>query len=143
MNDDEFARAFLSGSLPPSQFHHRDHLRLAWSLSRELGGESAGQVITAAIRGFASRHGQAEKYNDTMTRFWVRLVDHLIQTHPDIVDFPAFLAAFPSVLDKDLPFRHWTRETMFGADARSRWVEPDVLALPARASGIIPAAEGW
>jgi hypothetical protein len=28
MTDDEFVRAVLDGSLPPSQFHHRDHLRL-------------------------------------------------------------------------------------------------------------------
>jgi hypothetical protein len=28
--DDEFLRAFFSLSLPNSEFHHRDHLRLAW-----------------------------------------------------------------------------------------------------------------
>ena len=131
-SDDEFVRDFLSGALPPSQFHHRDHLRLTWTLTRRLGGDEAGRVIAEGIRRFATRHGQEAKYHETMTRFWARLVNHLIQTHPDITDFSTFLAAFPLLLDKDLPFRHWSRETMFSAEARVRWVEPDLLALPAR-----------
>lgn len=131
MTDDEFAQAFLSGALPPSQFHHRDHLRLAWSLSRSLGGDEASRVIADGIRRFATHHGQARKYHETMTAFWVRLVSHLTQAHPDSTDFPTFLAAFPHLLDKDLPYRHWRRETMLGEEARARWVEPDLLTLPA------------
>ncbi len=42
-----------------------------------------------------------------------------------------FLAAFPMLLAKDLPYRHWRRETMLGSDARAQWVEPDLQALPA------------
>lgn len=131
LSDEEFVQAFLSGDLPASRFHHRDHLRLTWLLTRRLGSEEAGCVITGGIRGFAARHGQAEKYHETLTRFWVRVVDHCALARPDLADFDAFLAAFPLLLDKDLPYRHWNRETMLGADARARWVEPDLLALPA------------
>ena len=42
-----------------------------------------------------------------------------------------FLAAFPMLLAKDLPYRHWRRETMLSPDARAQWVEPDLQALPA------------
>jgi CDP-diacylglycerol--glycerol-3-phosphate 3-phosphatidyltransferase len=131
MSDEEFVRAFLSGELPPSQFHHRDHLRLTWTLTRTQGGVDASRIVTTGIRDFATRHGQAAKYHETMTRFWAHVVDHCARTRPDIADFNAFLATFPLLLDKDLPYRHWRRETMLGADARARWVEPDLLALPA------------
>ncbi|HEU4782625.1 MAG TPA: hypothetical protein VFS83_04725 [Ktedonobacterales bacterium] len=130
MTDDEFVTAFLSGSLPPTQFHHRDHLRLTWALVRLTGVEAAMNRITSGIRYFAAQHGQAEKYHETMTRFWVLLVGHMVAARPDITTFDEFLAAFPMLLDKDLPYRHWRRETMFSPDARARWVEPDILALP-------------
>lgn len=131
MNDEDFAQAFLSGALPNEQFHHRDHLRLAWFLIRRLGREDATQTITAGIQRFAAHHGHAEKYHETLTQSWIRIVAHMLEARPDITEFTTFLAAFPQLLDKDLPYHHWRRETMASAAARAQWVEPDLLALPA------------
>jgi hypothetical protein len=131
MNDDDFVHAFLNGSMPVAQFHHRDHLRLAWCLTRHLGPVAATRTITAGIREFATQHGQADKYHETLTRFWIRIVGHLMEARPDITEFAGFLATFPQLLDKDLPYRHWRRETMGSTIARAHWVEPDLLALPA------------
>jgi hypothetical protein len=46
------------------------------------------------------------------------------------VDFDEFLAAFPLLLDKNTPLRHWSREAMFGPEARAAWRDPDLVALP-------------
>ncbi|HEY7781408.1 MAG TPA: hypothetical protein VIC85_14465 [Ktedonobacterales bacterium] len=129
--DDDFAHAFLSGALPPARFHHRDHLRLAWCLTRRHGVDDATTIITAGIRDFATQHGQAAKYHETLTRFWVRIVNHLARTRPDLTTFDAYLAAFPQLLDEDLPYRHWHRATMDSPAARAEWVEPDLLEMPA------------
>ena len=131
MNDDDFLSAFAAGSLPPGQFHHRDHLRLAWLLIRRHGADVAGATIASGIRSFAARHGQSDKYHETMTQFWVRIVGHMVQARPDISDFDTFVATFPIVLDTRLPYRHWQRETMGSTAARSHWVDPDLLSLPA------------
>lgn len=131
MTDDDFVSAFLHGSLPPQQFHHRDHLRLTWCLVRRDGEKAATSEIATGIREFATRHGQAGKYHETLTRFWIRIVGHMVAARPEIADFETFLAAFPQLLDKNLPYRHWRRETMWDAAARQAWVAPDLLALPA------------
>jgi CDP-diacylglycerol--glycerol-3-phosphate 3-phosphatidyltransferase len=131
LTDNDFVTAFLAGTLPPTQFHHREHLRLAWYLIRRSGGEEATRIVADGIRRFATRHGQADKYHETLTLFWVRIVRHLIDRQPDIVAFEEFLAAFPQLLDKALPSQHWSHETMQGQAARAHWVEPDLLALPA------------
>jgi hypothetical protein len=131
MNDVDFAHAFLNGTLPPEQFHHRDHLRLAWVLVRQLGVETAAPAIASGIRRFAAQHGQAGKYHETLTQFWVRIVGHMVEVRPDIAELETFLETFPMLLDKGLPYRHWRPETMGSATARARWVEPDLLALPA------------
>lgn len=130
MTDDDFVRAFLDGSLPPTQFHHRDHLRLSWALIRRLGVTAAASTITAGIQRFAAQHGQSRKYHETLTHFWIHLVGHMVEARPDIGDFTTFLDAFPQLLDKSLPYRHWRRETMDSPAARARWVAPDLMALP-------------
>src|SRR2546422_685581 len=72
--DEAFVAAFHAHQLSNEGFHHRDHLRLAWVQIRRLGLEQAAEVVTNGIRRFASHHGSAERYNDTMTRFWLRVV---------------------------------------------------------------------
>ena len=64
-----------------------------------------------------------------MTHFWVRLVVHVRERRPDLADLEAAIGELPFLLDKDLPFRHWTRGTMLSAGARQGWLEPDVLPL--------------
>lgn len=130
MTDDAFLQAFMDCTLPNERFHHRDHLRLAWLLVRRLGVAQGGIVIGQGIRRFAASHGHAPRYHETMTQFWVRIVGHMVQARPDIEDFDTFLGAFPQLLDKSLPFRHWSRETMGSAAARAGWVDPDLLGLP-------------
>lgn len=128
MNDLDFLRAFETCTL--GEFHHRDHLRLTWLLVSRDRREGAKATIEAGIRRFARTHGQEEKYHQTMTEFWVDVIDHHISLHPETCNFEEFLAESPQLLDKSLPFRHWARETLMSDLARSRWVPPDLRPLP-------------
>src|SRR5215472_16010271 len=112
LTDEDFVTAFLSGRLPPTGFHHRDHLRLAWCLIRRSGIQAASVTISDGIRRFATHHGQSDKYHEILTQFWVRIVSHLIDTRPDLAAYERFLETFPYLLDTSLPYRHWSRETM-------------------------------
>jgi hypothetical protein len=128
-SDDEFLRAFFSGRLPNSEFHHRDHLRLAWLAVRRHGAGAAEEIVAGGIQKFAEQHSHGPLYHDTMTRFWVRLVAHAVSDRPEIADFDEFLVAYPLLLDKNTPLRHWSREALFGPQARAAWREPDLVAL--------------
>ena len=130
LSDDEFLHAFFSAELTSSDFHHRDHLRLAWLTVRRYGLEKAEAKVAKGIQRFAAVHDHAARYHDTMTRFWVRLVAHAVANRPEIEDFDAFLAAHRMLLDPTLPFRHWRREAMFTPEARAQWQEPDLVPLP-------------
>src|SRR5713226_9575935 len=101
--DEQFLAAFEAGQIANQGFHHRDHLRLAWIQVRRLGLERASESVAAAIRQFAAHHGNADRYHDTMTRFWVRVVGMGISRHPTL-PFDDLLAAEPHLLDKNLPF---------------------------------------
>jgi hypothetical protein len=97
---------------------------------RRHGGDVAEEMVATGIRRFAQHHSHGPLYHDTMTRFWVRLVAHAVSDRPEVVDFEEFLAAYPLLLDKNTPLRHWSRETMFGTEARAEWRDPDLVALP-------------
>jgi hypothetical protein len=129
MTDDEFLHAFFSLTLPHSAFRHRDHLRLAW-LAVRRHGEEAEPVVAGGIRRFAEAHGHGDRYHETLTGFWVRIVAHVVQHRPEIDDFDQFLAGHPLLLDPHLPLRHWSREALFAPAARSAWRGPDLVPLP-------------
>ncbi len=128
--DDHFLAAFTAGEIANQDFHHRDHLRLAWIQIRRLGLARALEAVTAAIRQFAAGHGHGDRYHETMTRFWLLVVAMGISRHPTLA-FDELLAAEPHLLDKNLPYRHWSRERMGSEDARQRWLEPDLRLMPA------------
>jgi len=128
--DEAFVAAFQAGQIANQSFHHRDHLRLAWVQIRRLGLERASEVVTTGIRRFAAHHGSAERYNDTMTRFWLRLVGLGISRNPELT-FEQLLAREPHLLDKSLPFKHWSRHRLTGPEAKQGWVDPDLIQLPA------------
>ncbi|HVH64405.1 MAG TPA: hypothetical protein VM674_00085 [Candidatus Acidoferrum sp.] len=130
LTDDEFLRAFRTGEIANHAFHHRDHLRLAYLQIARLGLASASDEVTSGIRRFAEHHGRGDRYNDTMTRFWLRVVDLAMRRHPGLA-FDGLLEAEPHLLDKALPFKHWSPESLMAVEARAAWREPDLGPIPA------------
>ena len=111
-------------------FGHREHLELTWSYLRSYPFARAASAAAAAIRHVAGLHGAPDRYHDTMTRAWVRLVAvHMQQA--DAACFDDFLAKNPGLLDRDLLAGHYSRVLLNSASARARFAEPDLRVLPA------------
>ena len=102
VDDVSFIEAFESGALPNSGFHHRDHVRLTWLYLRRDGPDLGAEHVLDGIRRFASAHGAAHLFHVTLTRFWIRLVQHLIEAFPSVDRFEDLLAVFPLVADKTI-----------------------------------------
>src|ERR1700691_3174329 len=76
MTDEEFVRAFESCELSPDLFHHRDHIRLARVYVALDGAAKATERFRSSLRRFAAHIGKSEKYHETITVAWMRLVVH-------------------------------------------------------------------
>ena len=118
----------------PDPFHHRDHVRLAWSAVRDHGLADALGLVTSALRGYAAAKGAAQKYHETLTRCWIRLIAAARQRTPG-EEFERFLAAHPELLDPALPRRYYSEALLQSAAAREGDVEPDLARLPGATSG--------
>lgn len=130
LSDDEFLSAFHSGDLPPSQFRHADHLRLAWLHLHRTSAREAELQVCNGIRKFAARHGVSHIYHDTVTRAWVRL----IATHCER-SFTEFLRNNESHLNFELLHHFWSPELLASEAARNCWVAPDRRSLPINRTG--------
>jgi hypothetical protein len=130
LNDAEFLYAFHNRSLPSGEFRHRGHLRLAWLVLSHHQQSEAANIIAREIRHFAAEQGDAGRYHETMTRFWTLMVNHARENAQEVESIDQLIEKFPILLDKNLPYQHWSSESFNSHEARTSWVPPDILPLP-------------
>ncbi len=129
ITDREFARRFERGEIAPADFHHLEHLRLAWAYLGECASiEAASARMCQAIRDFATQAGSPGKYHETMTIFWVRLLAGAHACNAD-QELSAVLPAHAQFLDKDAPLRYYSHARLFSDAARAAWLPPDLSPL--------------
>ena len=117
--------SFQAGTLTAHAFGHKHHLALAlcYAALYPQGAE------VDAFRHDLLRHvaplRQAQKYHETITRFWLEVARHFLATEgrgrcmASIAD--DFVRRFA---DKTLIERHYDRDVLYSQAARERWVPP-------------------
>ena len=126
MTDEQFARAFERGDVTPAEFDHRAHVRVAWVYLREGPSfEAATDRMRAAIQRFAAAANAAQKYHETITMLWMRVLADAAARVTLPCELEALLAACPELADKDLPLKYYSRERLFSDAARARWIPPE------------------
>lgn len=124
----------LDRSLPRARWTHEAHLAATlWlirerpdiALERELPGIIAGYNV--AVGGVNS---DSAGYHETITQFYIRR----LRAHAAAADAGEPLAALVNrallspLGARDYPLRYYSRALLFSAEARRRWVEPDLVS---------------
>jgi hypothetical protein len=122
VHDRELVAAFEACTLPPEQFPHRAHVRLAWLYLREAPLAETLTRYSAGIRRYAGSLGAAGKYHETITWAYLFLIHERMQRTPCEI-FEAFAAAnedlFGPILD-----RYYSKEVLESDVARTTFVLP-------------------
>lgn len=90
----------------------------------------ATSIMAREIKRFAASQGSLGRYHETLTRFWVHMVNHAKENAADANNIDELIAKFPILLDKNLPYKHWRNESFNSPEARASWIAPDILPLP-------------
>ena len=128
MSDDELLNRFLSTELPADQFHHEQHVRVAWMLVRNHGMPAALGEFTGAIKRFAQAKGAHGLYHETITWAFLLIIAERVARKPAdtwdafAADNADLLSWKPSVLE-----RYYSKELLTSALARTTFVMPDLL----------------
>jgi len=128
---ESLVRAFEQCTLPPAQFNHQAHITVAlWYLAHSSPAE-ATERMRAGLHRFVTHHGiSPEKYNETITVFWIKLLRHFLDvkgTDRSLLDL--MNEAIVSLGSMRFVFSHYSKQLVFSAAARQGWVEPDLLPL--------------
>ena len=91
---------FEDGTLHGADFHHIDHLRIAWHYLERYGLAEARRRIGDGLLALATRLGKVDKFDLALTQAWVAAVDEARRTHPHAGSFDALVAARPDLLDR-------------------------------------------
>ena len=131
MEDSALLQALTGGRLPAESFHHREHLQIAYALLVKHNLDQAHNKLKAGLLDFLRNNGvDTAKYHETMTYAWLLAVWHFMHRSAPARSFQEFIAKNPILLDKDIMYSHYSRETIGSAAARTKFVEPDLEPIP-------------
>jgi hypothetical protein len=123
--------AFENATIPASEFTHAAHIAVALSYLATFSPEQALERMREKIRAFAAHHRVGNLYHETLTTFWMRLLEHVAGTSD--VDLPLWRRINLIVEDwtKRRPVEaHYSTELIKSQAARDKWIPPDRLPTP-------------
>ena len=125
MTNQEIIRRFETDDLA-GEFHHADHVRLAFAYLTELPVLEALSRFSAALKRYAAARGKAELYHETITHAYFFLIrERMARTaQASWEEFahrnPDLLLWKPGILD-----RYYRKSTIKSDLARSVFLFPD------------------
>jgi hypothetical protein len=123
-------RAFEEATVLPSQFQHCAHIAVALKYLDEASLEPATVRMRGSLRNFTQHHG-VNVYHETVTIFWMKLLDHLAATH--YRGMPLW-RRINLIVERwaitDPVATHYSRDVIKSRAARESWIAPDRLPLP-------------
>jgi len=125
----ELVDAFHNRVLPKPQWTHEAHLIVCWSALKTRTVNEATAYLRQAIRAYNDSVGtpntDTSGYHETLTRYYVEAIAQLTGESVEQVQSSAHC-------QRQSPFTYWSRDLLFGTEARRDWVDPDLQQLPWR-----------
>ncbi|MGI8908104.1 MAG: hypothetical protein ACR2IE_16645 [Candidatus Sumerlaeaceae bacterium] len=104
MSDHDFLAAFENTSLPLNQWHHREHLRVAYLYLCGNNWTAALQKMRYGVQQYNTAHAIAQSpaggYHETLTYAWLRLVQFVLEQFGAEINSEAFLDKHSQLLEK-------------------------------------------
>lgn len=110
----------------PGEFHHADHVRLAFAYLSEYAPLQALDRFVAALKRYAAARGKSQRYHETITHAYFFLIrERMARCSGD--DWDEFAGKNPDILlDKEGILTRYYKETTLQSDlARSVFLFPD------------------
>ncbi len=123
----ELLERFVDTTLPADQFHHRQHVHVAWLFVRQHGMPAALAEFSDAIKRFAAAKGAHGLYHETITWAFLLLIADR-QARTPVETFEAFEIANPDLLTwkPSILSRYYSKELLASELAKRTFLMPDL-----------------
>ncbi|MGI8918661.1 MAG: hypothetical protein ACR2H6_08655 [Pyrinomonadaceae bacterium] len=122
----QVVQGFESCVTGKDNFSHPDHLAVAvWYLRQDE--EQALNLMRASLHRFLDHYDCRANYHETLTRFWILLVQRTLEgLRPDLGFFDATNAVVNKLNSSRIAFEFYSKGLVESAAAKEGWVEPDL-----------------
>ena len=124
----ELAR-FLRIEIVPSEFPHRDHVRIAFEMLQRHDFPETVLHFSRTLRAMAEKAGRPEAFHQTITIAFLSLIAERM-AGAGASDFAAFARANPDLLEKTLLTRWYSAPRLASAVARRTFLLPEPPPSP-------------
>jgi len=125
---------FDRGLIPCDQWHHKDHIRVAYLCLRRYPYDAAMSHFRAKIIALNAAHKVPDLpnrgYHETMTQAWLKLVYVTLCEYGPSETSESFYDQHPELSHKATLRLFYSRELLTSPRAKAEFVEPDLAALP-------------
>jgi len=128
LTDQELISKFESGAVLEGDFHHADHVRLAFAYLKKRPVLAALEEFSTALKRFAARHGKTELYNQTITWAYIFLIaERVARSGGKQLDWEHFAEQNPDLLvwKGGILTRYYEDTTLKSDLARRTFIFPD------------------
>jgi len=124
---DQFLISEFEQGRTPGEFHHADHVRVAFAYVREFPMPEALARFSAALKRFARLKGKPNLYHETITWAYLLLIGERITRAGKRQSWEEFCAENGDLLlwKGGILERYYRRETLTSDLARGTFVFPD------------------
>ena len=124
-------QAFENRTISAAEFSHDAHIAVALSYLATWPSQDALDRMRKNVRAFAAHHGAANHYHETLTIFWMRLLDHVASSSPQALPLWRRINVIVEQWGSRRPVQsHYSDELIRSQQAREKWMPPDRLPLP-------------
>lgn len=127
IEDEDLLKSFEEATLPAEEFHHREHVRVAWLYLRRYDILAALERFSFGLKRFAAAHGRKNLYHETVTWAYVFLINERIQSGGSKQGWEEFVVGNADLLDRktNILTRYYDERTLGSDVARKAFVMPD------------------
>lgn len=123
-------RGFESCTTAETDFPHRSHLAVATWYLQDADVPAALQKMRASILNFLDHYHIEGKYNETITLFWLIVVERYLRgLDANLSLLERTNAVIEALSDSRLMFEYYSKELLWSEQAMREWVDPDLKSL--------------
>ena len=134
LDDETFLAQFESAAWPLEEWHHKQHIKVAYLYLRSYPLDTAIARMSSGVKKYNAAHNVQEGldrgYHETMTQAWMRLVYFTLCEYGPAENADAFYEANPQLSQKKTLRFFYTRETFMSPKAKAEFVPPDLTPFP-------------
>jgi hypothetical protein len=134
MDDLTLLRRFEAAELLADEWHHREHVRLAYLYLLEAPYDKALDRMRAGLKALNAAQNVVETlergYHETLTQGWMHLVYGALSEYGPAECSEAFFEEQSHLLARRAMYFFYTRGRLRSPEAKAAFIEPDLTPLP-------------